>query len=128
MYFPNYIEGLQRIYNRGLLWINVEKPTSEKMAIVARQFPIHELNVEDCLTKNQLPKIDRYDDHIFVIIQFPTTTRDKTSPNFSQLALFIGKDFLTSISHGNLHPLTDLFKTCKNADETIRNDLMGRSP
>ena len=119
---------MQKIHNRGLLWINVEKPTSQKMAIVAKQFPIHELNVEDCLSKNQLPKIDRYDDHIFVILQFPTIARGKASPNFSQLSLFIGKDYLASISQGNLHPLTDLFKTCENADELVRNDLMGTSP
>ena len=71
--FPSYINGLETIHNQNLLWVYLEKPTREKLNIVSKKFPIHELNMEDCLSKNQLPKIDRYDDHIFVILQFPTT-------------------------------------------------------
>ena len=129
MYFPNYVDGLESITNQNLLWINLEKPTREKLDIIAKKFPIHELNIEDCLSKNQLPKIDRYDDHIFVILQFPTTIhKERTSPSFSQLSLFIGKDYLISINQGNLKPLTDLFRLCKSASEKNRHNLMGGSP
>ena len=99
MNFPNYDNGLETITNHGLLWINLEKPTREKIATISKKFPIHELNMEDSLSKNQLPKIDRYDDHIFVILHFPTTThKERTSPRFSQLSLFIGKNYLISIA------------------------------
>jgi magnesium transporter len=104
MYFPNYIKGLDEIRNQDLLWVNLEQPTRNKMDIIAKSFHIHELNIEDCLSKNQLPKIDRYDDHIFVILQFPTiTNKERTSPSFSQLSLFIGKDYLISINQGDLN-------------------------
>ena len=126
---PNHANGLETITNQGLSWINLEKPTREKIDIIAKKFPIHELNIEDCLSKNQLPKIDRYDDHIFVILQFPTTIhKERTSPSFSQLSLFIGKDYLISINQGNLKPLTDLFHLCKTGGEKNRQNLMGGSP
>jgi len=129
MYFPNYVNGLESITNQDLLWINLEKPTREKIEIISKKFPIHELNIEDCLSKNQLPKIDRYEDHIFVILQFPTTIhKERTSPSFSQLSLFIGKDYLISINQGNLKPLTDLFHLCKTGDEKNIHNLMGGSP
>jgi magnesium transporter len=128
VYFPNYISGLETIQNQNLSWIYLEKPTREKIDIISKKFPIHELNIEDCLSKNQLPKIDRYDDHVFVILQFPTTTKDRAASNFSQLSFFIGKDYLISITQGDLQPLTDLFKSCKSEDSRIRNTLMGGSP
>ncbi|TVP42009.1 Mg2+ and Co2+ transporter [Candidatus Nitrosocosmicus arcticus] len=126
--FPNYVNGLEIITNQDLLWVYLERPTRDKMDIVSKNFPIHELNIEDCLSKNQLPKIDRYDDHIFVILQFPTSLKERAAPNFTQLSLFIGKDYLISITQGDLYPLTELFRTCKSGDQKIRSNFMGGSP
>ncbi|WP_261377743.1 magnesium transporter CorA family protein [Candidatus Nitrosocosmicus arcticus] len=128
MDFPNYVNGLEIITNQDLLWVYLERPTRDKMDIVSKNFPIHELNIEDCLSKNQLPKIDRYDDHIFVILQFPTSLKERAAPNFTQLSLFIGKDYLISITQGDLYPLTELFRTCKSGDQKIRSNFMGGSP
>ncbi len=67
MLIPSHIKGLEEIHNDNLLWVNIDKPTREKMDAISHSFALHELNIEDCLSKNQLPKIDRYDDHIFII-------------------------------------------------------------
>jgi magnesium transporter len=121
------LSGFETVTNNGLLWINIEQPTREKMSIVSKNFPIHELNVEDCLSKNQLPKIDRYEDHIYVILMFPTPAKETTYSSFGQLSLFIGKDYLVSISQGNLRPLTELFQYCKTFSEKNRQNIMGNS-
>ena len=127
MLVPNHIKGLEEIDNDNLLWVNIEKPTREKMDAIAHIFTLHELNIEDCLSKNQLPKIDRYDDHIFIILQFPTTQKEKTSQRFSQLSLFVGRNFLITIHQGDLKPLVELFQTCKTDDLKIKRNIMGNS-
>lgn len=127
MLIPSHIKGLEEIHNDNLLWVNIEKPTREKMDAISHGFALHELNIEDCLSKNQLPKIDRYDDHIFIILQFPTTQKEITSPRFSQLSLFVGKNFLISIHQGDLKPLVELFQSCKFKDHKIRENIMGNS-
>ena len=127
MLIPSHIKGLEEIHNDNLLWVNIDKPTREKMDAISHSFALHELNIEDCLSKNQLPKIDRYDDHIFIILQFPTTQKEKTSPRFSQLSLFVGKNFLISIHQGDLKPLVELFQSCKFNDHKIRQNIMGNS-
>ena len=127
MLIPSHIKGLEEIHNDNLLWVNIEKPTREKMDAISHSFALHELNIEDCLSKNQLPKIDRYDDHIFIILQFPTTQKEKTSPRFSQLSLFVGKNFLISINQGDLRPLVELFQSCKFNDHKIMQNIMGNS-
>ncbi|MDQ6722849.1 MAG: magnesium transporter CorA family protein [Thermoproteota archaeon] len=127
MLIPNHIKGLEKVHNENILWINIEKPTREKMDIIAHRFALHELNIEDCLSKNQLPKIDRYDDHIFIILQFPTTQKEKTFQRFSQLSLFVGKNFLITINQGDLKPLVEQFQACKSDDLTIKQNIMGNS-
>jgi magnesium transporter len=66
----------ETITNKVLTWINIENPTRESMGEVARQgYHFHELNIEDSLSKIQIPKIDRLKDYIFVVLHFPTTTK-----------------------------------------------------
>ena len=127
MHIPHHIQGLETIQNENLEWVHVEKPTREKMDIIAKRFPIHELNIEDCLSKNNLPKIDRYDDHIFIILHFPTTHKDKASPSFSQLSIFVGKNYLITIHQGDLKPLSELFQSCKVDDTKNKREIMGRT-
>ncbi len=128
MKLSNRFHGLDSLSSRGLEWVYIEQPTREKMDLVSKEYSLHELNIEDCLSKNQLPKIDRYEDHVFIILQFPTTQKEKTSPKFSQLSLFIGKDFLISIHHGDLKPLSELFQACKLDNGKNKQNIMGNSP
>lgn len=127
MDFHPEVQGLEELSNQEHLWVNLEKPTRNKMDILSRGFSIHELNIEDCLTKNQLPKIDRYDDHIFVILQFPTIQKERSAPTLSQLSLFIGKNYLLTVSHGDLRPLTELFQNCKFDSNGYKQNMMGNS-
>ncbi len=126
MLIPNHIKGIEKVHNDNLLWVNIEKPTREKMDIIANRFALHELNIEDSLSKNQLPKIDRYDDHIFIILQFPTTQKEKSFQRFSQLSLFVARNFLITIHQGDLKPLVELFLSCKT-DEYNKQNVMGNS-
>lgn len=128
MHLPNQIKGLETVQSEDLVWVYVEAPTRDKMNIIANKFPIHELNIEDCLSKNNLPKIDRYEDQIFIIFHFPTIHKDKTSPSFSQLSLFVGKNYLITVHQGDLKPLFELFQLCKLNHPTTKLDIMGRTP
>jgi Mg2+ and Co2+ transporter CorA len=47
-------------------------------------------------------------------------------PKFSQLAVFIGKDYLVTIHYGELKPLVDMFANCKE-NAQLRGELLGKS-
>jgi magnesium transporter len=119
---------LETITNNGFLWTDIQKPTNEKMTLLAKNYHFHELNVEDCLSKVQIPKVDRYEDYVFIILHFPTTAEnEKSLPTFSQLSIFAGRNYLVTIHQGDLKPLDDIFQLCKQSDEQ-RQKLMGKSP
>jgi magnesium transporter len=146
------VTKLDTIANKGLTWLNIERPTREMlMEILGKHYHFHELNLDDCLSKIQIPKIDRYSDHIFVILQFPTTSSSPSSTiitttktakrgssiatttlRVSQLSMFIGRNFLVTVHQGDLQPLNELFQLCKkesdsNSSNSQREELMGKS-
>jgi magnesium transporter len=113
------------VKNNGFIWIDIAKPNRDEMKKLAEKFPFHELNLEDSLSKIQIPKIDRYEDHVFVILNFPVLEKERI-PRSSQLAAFIGSNYLVTIHQSELKPITDIFQQCSQSDKA-RQELMGRS-
>lgn len=117
--------GLKLLRNDGFAWIDVSKPVHDDMRELGSMFPFHELNLDDCLSKLQIPKIDRYQDHLFIILHFPTVDGE-SAPRSSQLAVFMGNGYLVTVHQGDLKPLVDMFQQCSQS-EAARQELMGRS-
>src|SRR6476619_4711832 len=118
--------GLESITNKNLTWIDIQKHTREKMKILQDSHLFHELNIEDSLSKIQIPKIDRHDDYIFVLLHFPSIEKNESIPRSTQLAIFVGFDYLVTVRQGELRPLTEMFQLCK-LNEKQRDLFMGKS-
>src|SRR6476646_3974086 len=116
--------GLESITNKSLTWTDIQKPTRDKMSTLEQLYPFHELNIEDSLSKIQIPKIDRYEDHIFVILHFPSIDKNESIPRTTHLAILAGFDYLVTVQQGELKPLTEMFELCK-ISEKQRDSFMG---
>jgi magnesium transporter len=116
---------LEEITNNGFRWIDAGDPDRSLMKELGDRFTFHELNLEDCLSKIQIPKIDRYDDHIFVILHFPVIERERI-PKSSQLAVFIGNNYLVTVHQKELRPVAEIFQQCRQSEKS-RQELMGKS-
>src|SRR4029078_13739606 len=55
----------------GLRWIKIESPGAAEAAWLDAEFPFHELDLEDVRSRRQRPKVDDYDDYLFVVLHFP---------------------------------------------------------
>ena len=122
---PQRNQELDSISNKNLAWIDIQKPTREKLMKLAK-YSFHELNIEDCLSKLQIPKLDSYDDHVFVILNFAVIEKDRGTPRPTQLAIFAGDNYIVTVQQGNLKPLEEAFQLCK-VDEKYRESFMGNS-
>ena len=114
------------VSNNGLVWTDLQRPSYSDLAEVGREYAsFHRLNLEDCISKIQIPKIDRYDDHVFILLHFPTPDKERGFV-FSQLSIFMGADYLVTVHQGELKPIEEIFSMCK-ADEKLRQAIMGKS-
>lgn len=50
-----------------LFWLDITEPTAGEIAWLGQQFGFHPLALEDLAGENQRPKLDEYDDYIFIV-------------------------------------------------------------
>ena len=62
---------VEQIDSSGLRWVNIERPGALERAWLEENFDFHALDLEDVLSRNQRPKIDVYDDYLFIVLHFP---------------------------------------------------------
>ncbi|MEM7033969.1 MAG: magnesium/cobalt transporter CorA [Chloroflexota bacterium] len=101
-------------------WINIENPKQTDIDRLAKRFPSHHpLALEDCLSRIERPKIDDYDDHLFVVMQFPKFDRSSRISRPAEVDLFLGRGYLVTVHDGVLLPLNQLFTVCQE-DQDLR--------
>lgn len=115
------------VTNGKVTWFNVQNITREKLKLLETRYTFHELNIDDCLSKIHIPKVDRYKNQVFAIIHFPTVDREQTISRPTQLAIFAGPEYLITVQQEVLKPLSDMFEMCKT-NAVQRDSLMGNSP
>ena len=119
---------IETIEGKKFTWIDLQNPDRSDVEELAKNYHFNLLNIEDCMTKFELPKLDRYDDHFFVILHFPPISPKSGMSKNSQLSIFFGRNFLVTVHQGDLKPLVDLVGLCKtNSDQQRRDRLMGNS-
>ena len=119
---------METIQGQKFEWIDLQNPDRNDVEKLAQKYNFNTLNIEDCMTKFELPKLDSYDDHFFVILHFPPLAQKVGISKNSQLSIFVGKDFLVTVHQGDLKPLVELVDLCKTGtDEARKNRLLGRS-
>ena len=117
--------NVETVQGEGLRWINIERPTGMETAWIQEHFDFHALDLEDVLSRNQRPKIDEYDDYLFIVLHFPVFDRSVGRLNAGELDIFVGPDFLITIPNQPLQPVEYLFERCR-AKEELRETLFSK--
>jgi len=94
---------------------------------VQERFEFHPLDYEDVYSRNQRPKVDVYDDYMFVVLHFPAYDKQIGRLNAAELDVFLGQDFLITLANVELLPVTYLFRRCEEDDE-LRDELFSKAP
>ena len=115
------------VEGHGLRWINIERPTPADRAWLEEHFEFHALDYEDVASRNQRPKIDEYDDYMFIVLHFPVYDKGVGRLNAAELDMFVGPDFLITLPNTPLPPVEYLFERCR-ASEEMRNQLFSKGP
>src|SRR5688572_16782718 len=111
----------------GLRWINIERPRPIDRAWLEERFDFHPLDYEDVFSRNQRPKVDEYDDYLFVVLHFPRFDKAVGRLNAAELDIFVGPDFVITLPNEPIQPLEYLFERCKTRDE-VRDTLFAKGP
>jgi magnesium transporter len=119
--------NVEVVAREGLRWINIERPGALDRAWLEEHFDFHPLDHEDVRSRNQRPKLDEYDDYLFIVLHFPVFDKQLGRLNAAELDIFIGPDYLVTIPNQPLPPLEYLFERCRSSEET-REELFSKGP
>jgi len=106
-----------------LTWVNIEHPTERETEYLAQSYPFHPLDLDDCLSRVQRPKMDEYKDYLFLVFHFPVFNKEARVTNPSQLSVFIGEKYLITLHKGDLKPLVKLFRDCQINEESRQENF-----
>jgi magnesium transporter len=109
----------------GLRWINIERPRAADQAWLEERFDFHPLDYEDVLSRNQRPKVDEYDDYLFIVLHFPRYDKAVGRLNAAELDIFVGPDYLITLPNEPLQPVEYLFERVRTNEE-LRESLFSK--
>ncbi|MFE1833749.1 magnesium/cobalt transporter CorA [Streptomyces sviceus] len=89
----------------GFVWIGLHEPTEKEFELVTKEFGLHPLAVEDALKAHQRPKLEVYDDSLFVVLKPVVYEPDSDTVSTGEVMLFLGDAFVVTVRHGVGSPL-----------------------
>jgi magnesium transporter len=82
------------------VWVGLHEPSQTEMDQVSKLFDLHPLAVEDALHAHQRPKLERYDDGLFLVLKTLWYVDALDAVETGEINLFLGPGFVVSVRHG----------------------------
>jgi magnesium transporter len=122
---PEYEAEPEIIEAGGLRWIHIESPRTADRDWLEQHFDFHPLDYEDVYSRNQRPKLDQYDDYVFIILHFPMFDKETGRILTAELDLFLGPDYLITLPNVPLPPITAMFERYREKED-LRNEVFSK--
>jgi magnesium transporter len=94
----------------NVVWLDLLLPTREDLAVVTEELGLHPLAIDDAVNENQRPKLDRYEDHLFLSAYTVVVDPKSAELTTGEVAAFITRRALVTVrksEHVDLQHLLD---------------------
>lgn len=119
--------NMETITYGNLSWVNIVKPTEQEIAYLAQNYHFHQMDLDDCLSRIQRPKVDTYNEYLFWVLHFPIYNKAKRIATHTQISVFVAEKYIITLHDGDVKPLLRLFQECKDNEEAVRENFANGS-
>ena len=102
------------------VWIGLYEPTEEEFASLRREFNLHPLAVEDAIHAHQRPKLEVYEDMLFIVLKTARYVDPNEVIELGELLVFLGDDFIITVRHGEASSLKPVREELENDPKHLR--------
>jgi magnesium transporter len=92
------------------VWIGLLEPDEPLLRKVQEEFGLHDLAIEDALVAHQRPKLERYENSLFVVLRTAQIAEprsvDECAVEYGETHIFLGRNYVVTVRHGNATPYT----------------------
>ncbi|MFE0641408.1 magnesium and cobalt transport protein CorA [Streptomyces sp. NPDC058877] len=105
----------------AFLWVGLHEPSAAEFDHVASEFALHPLAVEDALKAHQRPKLEVYDDSLFVVLKPIVYEPQSDRVSSGELMVFMGDSFVVTVRHGEGAPLAEVRRRLEADPEVLKH-------
>ena len=118
---PFVLDGSHQACDRAdtFCWIGLYEPTAEEFDSVRKEFDLHELAVEDAINAHQRPKLDIYEDTLFVVLKPARYVDPVEVIELGEILCFVDEDFIVVVRHGEASRLVETRKALESQPEEL---------
>ncbi|MEV0980204.1 magnesium/cobalt transporter CorA [Streptomyces sp. NPDC049915] len=107
----------------GFVWVGLYEPSEPEFDRVTQEFGLHPLAVEDALKAHQRPKLEVYDDSLFLVLKPVVYEPESDTVSAGEVMVFLGDGFVVTVRHGEGSPLGAVRQRLEHEPE-----LLGKGP
>jgi magnesium transporter len=109
----------------GIVWVDVPTVDDEAAELLTKHFHLHPMALDACRTRNHVPSVHAYDEHMFMVM-FAPLLGDLGKVHLLELDLVIGRNYLVTV-HGPYSSSIDPGEGRKETDSMLRRLKDGRA-
>lgn len=104
----------------SITWIHVQgHPDSATLQTLAKLLDLHLLAMEDIANSGQRPKLERYDQQLFIVLSLPLLSGRHAEAD--QVSLFMGEHYIVSFHPGSTDPFEPVRKRLRDQSTRTRS-------
>ncbi len=106
------------------VWIGLYEPNEPLLRKIQEEFGLHDLAIEDALSAHQRPKVERYDNSLFVVLR--TAQIDDPKPGkpcdvrYGEVHIFLGRNFIVTVRHGYATTFTPVRTRAESTPDLLK--------
>ncbi|HET8593587.1 MAG TPA: magnesium/cobalt transporter CorA [Solirubrobacterales bacterium] len=98
---PEEAAEVARRAGRGeFVWLGLHEPEPGELGRLQELFGLHELAVEDARRAHQRPKIEDYEEGLFIVLRTAHYHEDREEVHFGEIHLFAAPAYVITVRHG----------------------------
>lgn len=112
----NEVREIELAGQEAFVWIGLHEPDEKQMQDVADVFGLHPLAVVDAVHAHQRPKLERYDETLFLVLKtvnyvpHESVVLAREIVETGEIMIFVGTDFVITVRHGEHGGLSEVRK------------------
>jgi magnesium transporter len=118
---PFVLDGARHLCDdpHTFAWIGLYEPTEEEFEAVTKEFNLHPLAVEDAIMAHQRPKLDVYENTLFVVLKPARYVDPEEAVELGEILLFVDERFVVAVRHGEASKLVAVRKALESQPEKL---------
>jgi len=106
-----------------LVWMDVTDPSPEEFALIAEEFTLNPLAVEDALSGGQRPKVDHYDDHLFISLYDVELDEETAGLESAEIGVFAAPRYLVTVRQNDRFPMDEVVQRWDDTSHLAKHGI-----